>query len=211
MRKSKEIIKTSFESLFNEVSLLIEHSKSRVAQYINSEIILLYWDLGRIIGKNILENTRADYGKQILKELSKVLLIRHGKGFSETNLRNCIKFFQIYPDQQIPHSLSDKLSWTHIRNLIYIEDDLKRNFYIEMTTYERWSVRTMLDRINSMLFERTAISRKPEETILNELESLKDTKSISPDLTFKDPYVLDFLDLHDTYSLKIEKRNYENI
>lgn len=202
MRENNEIIKTSFENLFNEVSLLIDHSKSRVVQYINSEIILLYWDLGRIISKNILENSRADYGKQILKELSKELSIRHGKGFSETNLRNCIKFYKIYPDQQIPHSLSDKLSWTHIRNLIYIEDDLKRNFYIEMTAYERWSVRTMLDRIDSMLFERTAISRKPEETIMNELESLKDTKSISPDLTFKDPYVLDFLDLHDTYSEK---------
>jgi predicted nuclease of restriction endonuclease-like (RecB) superfamily len=202
MNENKDLIQVSFESLFKEVSILIEQSKRRVARDINSEIISLYYNLGKLISQNVLDNARADYGKQVLKELSKELLLKYGKGFSETNLRNCMRFYQIYPDGKIYHSLSDKLTWTHIRNLIFIDDELKRNFYIEMAVYERWSVRTMLERIDSMLFERTAISKKPEKTIINELMILKDSKKISPDLTFKDPYVLDFLGLHDSYNEK---------
>jgi len=160
--KKNKTVEISFDTLFKEVSVLIEQSKTRVVREINREIILLYWNLGSVIRKNILENSRADYGKQVLKALSKELLLKYGKGFNETNLRNCLRFYQIYPDIEIPHALSDKLTWTHIRSLIYIEDESKRNFYTEMAVYERWSVRTMLDRIDSMLYERTAISKKPE-------------------------------------------------
>ncbi len=89
-------------------------------------MVILYWKVGEIIKNNITKNNRADYGKKVLKELSKKLTLHYGKGFSETNLRNAIKFFQVYPSPQIPHTLCEKLSWSHIRELIYIEDQLKR-------------------------------------------------------------------------------------
>ena len=95
-----------------------------------------------------------------------------------------------------------QLSWSHLKILIPIEDPLKRMFYIEMCKIEKWSVRTFRERINSMLYERTAISKKPEETIKHELELLKNTQQITPDLVFRDPYFLDFLGLKDTYSEK---------
>lgn len=100
------------------------------------------------------------------------------------------------------HALSAKLSWTHLKTLIYINDNLKRSFYAEMCKMEKWSTRTLQERIDAMLYERTAISKKPNETIQNELNKLKDTQQLTPDLVFKDPYFLDFLGLHNSYSEK---------
>lgn len=102
----------------------------------------------------------------------------------------------------ILHTLCAKLSWSHIRLIIPIDDPLKRDFYLQMAQLENWSVRTLQERIQSMLYERTAISKKPEETIKNDLERLRKEQKLSPDLVFRDPYVLDFLGLKDTYSEK---------
>ncbi len=95
-----------------------------------------------------------------------------------------------------------QLSWTHLKTIIYIDDPLKREFYIEMSKLEHWSVRTLQERMKSMLYERTVISKKPELTIRNDLELLKKEAKASADLLFRDPYILDFLGLHDTYSEK---------
>jgi predicted nuclease of restriction endonuclease-like (RecB) superfamily len=100
------------------------------------------------------------------------------------------------------NALRTQLSWTHIRTVISIEDQLKRMFYIEMCRLEKWSTRTLQDRIQSMLYERTAISKKPEETIRNEIEQLGESGQITPDLVFRDPYFLDFLNLRDCFSEK---------
>ena len=89
-----------------------------------------------------------------------------------------------------------------MKEILYIEDAVKRDFYIEMCKLEKWSVRTFRERIQSMLYERTAISKKPDLTILNDLNQLKNEKQLSPDLVFRDPYILDFLGLKDTYSEK---------
>lgn len=188
--------------LFKEISSLIEKAKKNVISTINREMVILYWSVGNLINTDIIRNSRADYGKQIIKELSHKLTLQYGKGFNETNLRNSIKFAQIFPSSEISHALCEKLSWSHIRDLIYIEDELKRGFYLELCIYEHWSVRTLQERINSMLYERTAISKKPSQTIKNDLLALREKKELSSDLTFKDPYVLDFLELHDTYSEK---------
>jgi predicted nuclease of restriction endonuclease-like (RecB) superfamily len=198
----KKSIRSLDSKLFQEISVLIENSKKNVITTINREMVILYWKVGNIINSDVTRNNRADYGKKVIKELSKQLTLHYGKGFSETTLRNAIKFAQVYPSLQISHTLCEKLSWSHIRELIYIDDELKREFYIELCTYERWSVRVLLERIDSMLFERTAISKKPEQTIKGDLVKLKENKELSPALTFRDPYVLDFLDLHDSYSEK---------
>ena len=104
----------------------------------------------------------------------------------------------MYSDILIVQTLSAQLSWSHFYSLIYIKDEIKREFYTQLCIHERWSVRTLQERMGSMLYERTAISKKPELTILNELELLKKAKQISPDLAFRDPYFLDFLGLHDS-------------
>ena len=196
-----DIVKNN-NDLFQSIVSLIDTARKRVAVTINQELTILYWNIGKQINENILQNKRADYGKRLIDELSKELIQRYGKGFSKRNLHNFIKFNELYHDLQIVHTLSAQLSWSHIYTLIYIEEDIKREFYIQMCKHERWSVRTLQDRISSMLYERTAISKKPEQTIINDLKQLETEKKISPDLTFKDPYFLDFLGLHDTYSEK---------
>jgi len=106
-----------------------------------------------------------------------------------------MQFAEVFPDEKIVVSLIRQLSWTHIIALIPIENPLKRDFYIEMCKMDKWSVRTLRGRIDSLMFERTAISKKPEETIINDIEALRNEEKLSPDLVFKDPYFLDFLGL----------------
>ncbi len=113
-----------------------------------------------------------------------------------------MQFAEIFPEQKDVKILIQQLSWSHIKELIPIHEPLKREFYIQMCVYENWSVRIFRERVQSMLFERTAISKKPEQTIVNDLELLKNEKKLSPDLVFRDPYFLDFLGLTDTYSEK---------
>ncbi|SMC44544.1 Predicted nuclease of restriction endonuclease-like (RecB) superfamily, DUF1016 family [Pedobacter africanus] len=150
----------------------------------------------------MLGNERAEYGKQVVISLSRQLTEEYGRGWDEKQLRRFMQFAQLFPEEQIVATLRRQLSWTHIKILIPIENPLKRDFYIEMCKLERWSSRQLQERIQSMLFERTAISKKPEETIQNDLEKLKGEKKLSTDLIFKDPYFLDFLGLADTYSEK---------
>jgi len=128
--------------------------------------------------------------------------MNYGSTFAEKNVRRMMQFFNTFPDEKIVVSLIRQLSWTHILAVIPIEDPLKREFYIEMCYLEKWSVKTFRNRIQSMLYERTAISKKPETTIKHDLELLKNEQKLTPDLVFRDPYFLDFLGLRDKYSEK---------
>lgn len=197
---SKEVDLQESQKLLLSIVTLIDTARKNVAQAVNSELTLLYWNIGKQINEDILKNNRADYGKSIVLELSRELTVMFGTGFSKRNLHNFIKFSELYSDFKIVQTLSAQLSWSHIYSLIYIKEDIKREFYTQMSIHERWSVRTLQTRIDSMLFERTAISKKPEQTIINDLELIKSEKQISPDLIFRDPYFLDFLGLHDSYS-----------
>lgn len=188
--------------LLNSIIGLIDQTRHIVAKTVNQKLTLLYWNIGKSINDDILKNDRADYGKKLILNLSDELSNRYGSGFNKRNLHSFIKLNTVFQDITIMHTLCAQLSWSHIRNLIYIENSLKREFYIQMTVHERWSVRTLQERIDSMLFERTAISKKPEQTIVNELKILETENKISPDLAFRDPYFLDFLGLHDSYSEK---------
>ena len=188
--------------LIDSIIKLIDDARKRVAYTVNYELTMLYWKIGKRINEDVLKNKRADYGKGLVNELSKKLTERYGKGFSKRNIHNFIKFSELYPDEKIVQTLSAQLNWSHIYTLLGIKDDLKREFYIQMCKHERWSVRVLQERINSMLFERTAISKKPEDTIVNDLRKLEKEEKMSPDLTFRDPYFLDFLGLHDSFSEK---------
>ena len=195
----EKIYTTGFVS---EIKTLIEQSKRNVALAINSEITALYWHVGNRINSEILQNERAEYGKQIVQSLSAQLEQEYGKGWGEKQLRQCMQFALVYPDKEIVYALRRQLSWTHLRTVIYMEDALKRAFYIEMCKLENWSSGQLKERIQSMLYERTAISKKPELTIQNDLELLQNEQKLSADLVFRDPYVLDFLGLSDAYSEK---------
>lgn len=178
----KKVTKSADIAVFADIALLIEQSRQNVATIVNSEITLLYWNIGGRINSEILKNTRAEYGKQVISTLSKNLILRYGKGWGEKQLRQCMQLASVFPDEQIVYALRIQLSWTHIRSLIYMENAIKRNFYIEMCKLERWSSRQLQERIQSMLFERTAISKKPEQTIQNDLDLLKNQQKISPDM-----------------------------
>jgi len=198
MKENKEIN----TNLIVEIKQLIEQSRQKVAVAVNSEITLLYWHIGKRINSEVLKNKRAEYGKQIIVTLSQQLTLEYGKGWSEKQLHHCLYTVETFPDEKNFFTLCRELSWSHIKELIYIKEPLKQDFYIEICKLEHWSVRQLRERIKSMLFERTAISKKPEETIKGDLKQLKKEQKLSSDLVFRDPYILDFLGLSDKYSEK---------
>lgn len=185
--------------LFSELKTLIDSARHKVALVINSELTLLYWQIGQHLRTNTLQDKRADYGKKIIADLANFLTQQYGKGWSERQLHYCLKIEEVFPDKEILHTLCAELSWSHFKLLLTIEDELKRTFYIELCKLEKWSSRQLQDRIQSMLYERTAISKKPDTTIEHELRQIRQKNDISPDLIFRDPYLLDFLGLSDTF------------
>ncbi len=190
------------EKLLGDLRNLIQETRQNVARSVNAALVLLYWKVGQRIRKDILKEKRAEYGERILPTLSAKLEMEFGSGFSQRNLASMVRFAEVFPDPEILHTLCAKLSWSHFRQIIYLRDDLQRNFYAEMCRVENWSVRTLEKKISSMLFERTALSRKPGELARQELAALRDEDKLTPDLVFRDPYFLDFLGLKDTYSEK---------
>lgn len=158
------------ESQFvTEVTAIILQAKQRAAVSINSELTLLYWQVGQRINQEVLGGERADYGKQVIVSLSKLLNAQFGRGWSQRNIEQMVKFANVFPDVGIAQTLSAQLSWSHFVILCSLDDSIKRDFYITMAIQERWSTRTLDERIGALLFERTAISKKPDETIVAEL------------------------------------------
>lgn len=186
--------------LWGDIRSLIDSARTHVAQVVNSAIVLTYWGVGDRIRREVVRQERAEYGKQLVSKLAQDLTAQYGPGFSRTNLFHMLRFAENFPDFQIVQSLAGQLAWTHITHLIYVPDPLAREFYARMSVAERWSARTLRQKIQGMLFERTAISRKPEAVVLKELEALRDEGRMSADLVFRDHYVLDFLGLKDMYS-----------
>jgi len=132
--------------------------------------------------------------------LSTQLTVEYGRGFDRRNLFHMIRFAEVFPDEEIVYALRTQLSWTHFRELLAIDDPLKRDFYTEMCRAERWSTRTLQGQIKRMVYERTAVSKKPEEVIRAEIAALRDEDRLTPDLVFRDPYFLDFLGLSGRFS-----------
>jgi predicted nuclease of restriction endonuclease-like (RecB) superfamily len=185
--------------LVAELRKLIENARAAVVSTVNAGLTLLYWRVGKRVKDEIVGDRRAEYGKQILQTLAAQLSADYGTGFAEKNLRRMIQFADIYPDMEIVVTLSRQLSWSHFLTLIPLDKPLQREFYAEMCRVERWSVRTLRKKIDSMLYERTALSKKSDELIQHELQRLRDEDRLSPQLVLKDPYFLDFLGLKDRY------------
>jgi len=190
------------KGLLRDLRMLIDEARQQVGRAVNSAMVMLYWKVGDRIRREILDKQRAAYGEQIVATLSRQLAKEYGNSFGEKNLRRMIQFAEVFPDEQIVVSLIRHLSWTHFIALIPIKEPLKREFYAEMCRIEGWSVRTLREKINGMLYERTALSRKPQALARRELAALRDEDKLTPDLVFRDPYFLDFLGLQDAYSEK---------
>ncbi len=152
--------------LLKDICAIVDSARSSVAKHANSEITLMNWYIGERINREILGNTRAEYGKQIVSRLA------------------------------------TQLSWSHFIEVLPIKEPLQREFYLTVAASEHWSRNLMREKIDGMLYERTAISRKPEEMISRELANLRDNNVMTPDLVFKSPYFLDFTGLTGFYSEK---------
>jgi predicted nuclease of restriction endonuclease-like (RecB) superfamily len=211
-KTSRAVLKTSVKlkpvrtalakPLLSDLRALILEARQRVAQTVNAGLGLLYWNIGMRIRKDILNQRRAGYGEEIVRTLSAQLTLEFGRGFTEKNLHRMVQFAEVFPDSQIVAALLRQFGWTHFTLLIPLQDSLKRDFYAEMCRLERWSTRTLRQKIDGMLFERTALSRKPEQLIRQELDALREGDTLTPDLVFQDPYLLDFLGLSGAYSEK---------
>jgi predicted nuclease of restriction endonuclease-like (RecB) superfamily len=189
-------------ALVRDLGAMIDEARKQVASTADATLVRLYWQLGYRIRTEVLEGRRADYGSQVVADVGKQLAVRYGRGFGLTNIYRMVTFSSVFEDPKIVAALLQQLGWTHFTILIPIKDALKREFYAEMCRVERWSTRDLRERIDSMLYERTALSKKPEALIRQELSALRDKDELSPTLVFRDPYMLDFLELADTYSEK---------
>lgn len=198
-------------ALVNEAALLgdlrdlIRTARQRVATVANSTHTMLCWHVGRRLLKENLQDGRGAYGKQILATVSQELVADFGEGFSYSSLTRMVRFAEVMADQAIVATLSQELSWSHFQALLPIKDPLARDFYAEMCRIERWSIRTLRQKIGGMLFQRTALSKNTQEVISAEIASLRDGR-MTPDAVFRDPYLLDFLGLKGAYS----ERDLEN-
>lgn len=186
-------------ALLRDLRGLTAEARQEAARQVNSALTLLYWRIGRRIRQDILREKRAAYGEQIVSAVARQLEAEFGRGFGEKNLWRMVQFAEVFPEEKIVVALIRQLSWTHFLRLIPIDDPLKRDFYAEMCRIEKWSTRTLEKKIAGMLYERTALSKKPRELVRRDLDTLRAEDKLTPDLVFRDPYFLDFLGLNDRY------------
>ena len=193
-------IQQDLQMLYGSIAVLIKQAKTKVAITANTELTMLYWNVGKAIHQFVLQGNRAAYGKQIIINLPEMLTLNFGSGWSDKHLRHCLRTAETIEEQQIIYAVRRQLSWTHIKTISYEENAIKRQFYLEMSISQRWNTRTLADQIDKMLFERTAIAQEPNEQIQQALQGLTIEEMINPDLFFKKSYVLDFLNLKRAYS-----------
>ena len=196
-------------SLVLEISTIVNEVKTNLSKEINKSIIYVYWNIGRIIVKHENEdNNRLEYGKEVLKELSKELTKLLGKGYSLTNLTYMRWFYNVYPDYNM---INDSLSWSHYVELITIKDDTKRNFYEKECINSNWSVRELQRQLDTSLFERLLLSDgKNNKKKVLEL-SKKGQIVNKPSDIIKQPYVFEFLGIKEPKPLLEKDLEYKLI
>jgi len=187
-------------ALVTELQALIETSRKSVAQTVNSELVWLYWQIGSRLRRDVVGDGRGAYGEQVVAAVAKSLSTEFGRGFKKGSLYRMMRFAELFPDPEIVSALRPQFSWTHLREIIALDDPLKRSFYIELCRTERWSTRTLQTKIAGMLYERTAIAKRPDVVVEQSLAALGNDGRMTPDLVFRDPYVLDFLRLPADFS-----------
>lgn len=177
------------EKLYNDISQLIDTTQQRTLREISRTGVMLYWHIGRRLNHDILKCARAEYGAHIIQKLADRLQMKYGSGFGARVVHRCSQFEKLFPEEKIVLALSTHLKWTHFVALLNVDDRLKREFYAEMCRIERWSTRDLANKIDSMLFERTAIAKKSEDVIDSEINKLRKSSVLKPDLIIQDPYI----------------------
>ena len=188
------------KSLYDDVCEIIDDTRHKVAVFVNAEACWLNWNVGVRIKEDVLYNQRAEYGEKVLKNLSKKLLKRYGSGWGYGKLQHCVRSAYTFSKEEIEYAVRTQLSWTHLRSLMSVPNDLARQFYMEMCRLEHWTTRMLDEKIDSQLFERTAISRRPDEIIKSELTKGKEQNELRPDMVCQSTCFLDMLGLPDIFS-----------
>lgn len=183
--------------LLNDIKYLIDQTKIIVARTVNSEMTKLYWYIGKRIKEEILKDERAEYGQQVIKLLAEHLSVEYGKGFTSSALTRMIKFYESFTDLNIVATVSQQLTWSHIIELLPLTNQNQRDFYTYITIQDNLSVRQLRTSIHKMTYERSELSKKPEQYREQILLILKSNNELSPELVLKDPYLLEFLNLPD--------------
>lgn len=191
MEKEIKLIEENVNPIFEEIRSLVNNTRERVYTAVNTEMLNLYWNIGKIIMQIQEGNERATYGDTVLQKLSEKLTNEFGKGFSIINLRRMRKFYCLF---KIRSSVMNELSWTHYLELIKIDEDNKRNFYLKEAINSKWSVRELQRQISSLLYERLVLSKNKEKVL--ELSQKGQLLKSGKDLV-KDPFVLEFLDIKE--------------
>lgn len=181
------------EKLYKDISHLIETTQQETLRKISQTGVLLYWHIGQRINHDILKLDRASYGEQIIHDLASKLQMRFGSGFGRRVIYRCVQFSKVFYDEKIVITLTNHLKWSHFVALLNIDNRLKREFYAEMCRIERWSIRKLNEKVDSMLYERTALAKNPETVIEKEIQKLRDTNILKPDFIMQDPIILQFL------------------
>jgi predicted nuclease of restriction endonuclease-like (RecB) superfamily len=181
-------LQSSEQVLLADLSQLIEQSKQFVVVQANSVLTMLFWNVGKRINDDILQNKRADYGKQIVATLSRQLAEKYGSSYEEKNLRRMMQFADRFSDSQIVATLSQQLSWSHFKELIPLKDAEARLFYAQDIASRRGGVRELRQSMKRKEFLRTEIAN---------IQIAE--QSPIPFNVFKDPYFLDFLNLPKDY------------
>jgi len=182
------IEKIEYQDLLKELIAIIEKTKKQVVSYANSSLTVMFWNVGNRILSHNLQYKRAEYGKQIVVTLSRELVAKFGKNYEEKNLRRMIQFAEKYPNIENVVTLSRHLSWSHFITLIPLKEQNIRDFYGKLAYGNLFGVRELREQIGKKVYERT------ENADTQLIDSNKIKKGI-----FKDPYLLDFLELKDGY------------
>ena len=199
MPKKSTLKKVKSGDLLADVRELILVAREGIARTVNAGLVIHCWQVGHRIRTDILREKRAEYGSEIIATLSRQLETEFGPGYDAKSLARMVQFAEVFPDSEIVATLSRQLGWSHFKELLPLKDQLQRDFYAEMCRIERWSVRKLREKIGGMLFERTALSKKPAKLAEQELQKLRADDQLTPDLVFRDPYFLDFLGLKGAF------------
>lgn len=182
-----------YGNYYNKINELILKTKRSVIKNINTEMVELYFEIGATISELINNYHLEASQNEIIKSFSEKLTKEFGQGFSVPSLKKMKKFYQVF---QGGSTLWNQLSWSHNRMIMNIEDEVKRNFYLEETIKSNWSVRQLERQINSFYYERLlSTSDSYKEDVKNEINNLEDKEKLHDFI--KDPYVLEFLDIKD--------------
>ena len=181
---------SNYHNLIDKIGIIYNSAKQTVANAVNVEMLNAYWNIGKfVIEFEQNGNKKAKYGERLLENLSTDLKIKYGKGFSRTNLNYMRLFYIKYPKRE---TVSHKLTWSHYFELLKIENNISRDFYLNQAIIENWTVRELKRQKKTGLFERLALSKDKEKVL--EL-SKKGHQIQSENDLIKDPYIFEFLNI----------------